>query len=670
MDIQNKNAFLLKISPILLAPAILYWQDLALVANEALNSDLATHILAIPFLLAYILYRKRRIITASISNILKFTRNSQLPPEEISGVLLCLLAYIIKWFGSYTFQPLEYHLTSLPIFTAGLILIVFNAQTLRTVLFPLAFLAFLIPPSIEMAQQAGATLAAFSSQAAYTLLKTMGIQASLSSLNGNPIIRFQTSTGELIPFAIDIACSGLYSLVGFALFAVFTAYIARSPLPKKLLILILGFPLICSLNVLRITVIVLVGYFFGAGIALNAFHLLGGWVFILVGTLILLTVAEKAFKINIFSTTSKACTHPKKNEDERICKNCGQILKLYDAQLSKRDTVKLSLIFVIAISLLFIQVPVFTLTEGAAEILIQKPTEEFKMSALPEIEDYELWFLYRDIEFEEISGQDAALQYKYNPKDTTNSTIYASLEIGPTKACLHSWEVCLITWPQTRGYEVGVTQLDLREIHLLENPPLTAKYFAFQGKNSDKTQVILYWYTRSTFKTEEGYQTKYTKISLIEFTYKPQEYGAIEDELLPVAKSIANYWKPIEEWSWLALFLARDSPTLMAATGALLLGVTLYYLYLKRIRRRRALYVYNKISDSEDLKILDALGTLEKSPVTISDIASKYKDNTGKDINQEMLHLKLIKAEERGIVERKIININDEPYITWKLNII
>jgi DNA-binding HxlR family transcriptional regulator len=82
------------------------------------------------------------------------------------------------------------------------------------------------------------------------------------------------------------------------------------------------------------------------------------------------------------------------------------------------------------------------------------------------------------------------------------------------------------------------------------------------------------------------------------------------------------------------------------------------------------LYVYNKISDSEDLKILDALGTLEKSPVTISDIASKYKDNTGKEINQEMLHLKLIKAEEKGIVERKIININDEPYITWKLNII
>jgi len=670
MDIQNKNAFLLKISPILLASTILYWQDITLIANEALNSDLATHILAIPFLLAYILYRIRRTIIASTSNISRLTRNSQIPLEEISGVLLCLLAYIMKWFGSYTFQPLEYHLASLPIFAAGLILIVFNAQTLRNLLFPLAFLVFLIPPPLEMAQQAGATLAAFSSQAAYTILKTMGLQVSLSSVYGNPIIQFQTSSGTMAPFAIDVACSGLYSLVGFTLFAVFTAYIARSPPQKKLSILLLGFPLIYSLNILRITLIVLVGYFFGAGAALNLFHLMGGWVLIFLGTLILLTVAEKAFKIQIFGTTSEACIHANYNDGESICNGCGKLMKLPEDTLSRRDIAKTPLIVAVTAALLFIQVPVFTLTDTAAEVLIEKQIgAETTLKALPDVKGYELRFLYRDVGFEEISGQDAALVYKYEPKDPTGLYIIASLEIAPTRACLHPWEVCLITWPQSKGREPGVTQLDLSEVHLLENPPLTAKYFALQRKGKVNTQVILYWYTRSVFRTEEGHQTKWSKISLVEYTAEPQEYRAAEDELLPVAVAIANYWKPIQEWSWFSLFLARDSPIIMGATGALLIGVMLYSVNLRRIEHGRALYVYSKITDAEDLQIMDALRNPEKGPVTLSYIASKINEKTGKNIDLEILQMKLIKAEEKGIVQRKILNINDNPYITWKLNI-
>jgi hypothetical protein len=31
--------------------------------------------------------------------------------------------------------------------------------------------------------------------------------------------------------------------------------------------------------------------------------------------------------------------------------------------------------------------------------------------------------------------------------------------------------------------------------------------------------------------------------------------------------------------------------------------------------------------------------------------------------------MKIIEAEEAGLIERKIININDEPYLTWKSNL-
>ena len=60
-------------------------------------------------------------------------------------------------------------------------------------------------------------------------------------------------------FSIDVACSGVYSLIGFVIFAVFIAYINRGKLYGKLAILLLGIPLIIVLNIIRITTILAIG---------------------------------------------------------------------------------------------------------------------------------------------------------------------------------------------------------------------------------------------------------------------------------------------------------------------------------------------------------------------------------------------------------------------------
>ena len=97
MEIKEKTALGSKILIALLAPAILYWQDLIIVANEALNSDLATHIMAIPFLLTYILYRIRKVFSSSASNqYTGSTLSRPFPMKEITGTLLYILANLIK----------------------------------------------------------------------------------------------------------------------------------------------------------------------------------------------------------------------------------------------------------------------------------------------------------------------------------------------------------------------------------------------------------------------------------------------------------------------------------------------------------------------------------------------------------------------------------------------
>ncbi|MFX0133287.1 MAG: exosortase/archaeosortase family protein, partial [Candidatus Hodarchaeota archaeon] len=667
MKISGKFSIMIKTSTLLLSTAILFWRDLIIIMNEALNSDLITHILIIPPLLTYILYRIRKILTETMSN--RFTnhiRTGSILVKDITGTLLCLIAYLVKLYGSYTFHPLEYHIASLCIFIAGLTLIIFNIQTLRTLLFSIFFITFLIPPPLELAQKTGSALATLSSQVAYSILTTIRIPVSISSTYMSPVIYLKTESGTQIPFAVDIACSGLYSLIGFTVFAVFTAYITREALQKKLLILVLGLPLIYVLNIFRITLIIIIGHLSGPTLALNIFHLLGGWTLILIGTLIILAVSEKIFNLQILKARSKTCSHSHKNNEENQCMECGKVLKAIPNKLSGKDATKIALIITFTTSLLFIQVPVFALTEGVAEVFIQQSVGgQMSTNILPDIEGYAVKFIYRDVEFEKISGQNASLIFQYSPL-SPRKPIWVGIEIAPTRGQLHPWEVCLITAQENLGREPQVVQLDIRDIHIFDNPPLSARYFAFQRKDSNETQVILYWYTRSIFKTAEGHQQKWTKISVIEFTYDPKEYRTIEEELLPVAKAIANYWQPITNWSWISLTIAKNGPKLITITATLLIGFLAISLYLEIKKKINVKRIYSRISDPQDQNIIDSIKALKREIATETKISSMYKEITGEKIDLEILRNKLTVAEEINIINRKIININDEPYITWK----
>ena len=155
MNIKDNALLIIKTLLLLTTIAIIYWQDLILIANEALNSDISTHILIIPPLLTYIIYRIRNTLSATTSNNFITTHlNKKNLMEKIIGTLLCVIAYLVKWYGSYTFQPLEFHIASIPIFIAGFTLIIFNYYTFKSLIFPIAFLIFLIPPPLESAQKA------------------------------------------------------------------------------------------------------------------------------------------------------------------------------------------------------------------------------------------------------------------------------------------------------------------------------------------------------------------------------------------------------------------------------------------------------------------------------------------------------------------------------------
>jgi hypothetical protein len=81
-------------------------------------------------------------------------------------------------------------------------------------------------------------------------------------------------------------------------------------------------------------------------------------------------------------------------------------------------------IIVSVILLITIQIPVFALTEGPAQIIIQTPAgEQGNTQLLPQIQGYTLVFAYRDNNFEEIARQDASLIYAYQKLSESDKQI-------------------------------------------------------------------------------------------------------------------------------------------------------------------------------------------------------------------------------------------------------
>jgi len=668
LNLARSNAVLaLKATTLTVAVIALYFQDLSIVFADALYNEATSHILIVPLILAYLVYRKRKMLRATIGLTNEKKLNYTTHFGTSSGILLCTTAVMLYWYASRTFSPLEYHLLTLPIFTAGLLLVLFNPQTLRQAIFPTIFLVFLVPPPSEILTGVGATLSVYSAEIPNSIVNFLGVHSTMTSELGNPVINIVRPNGSIVPFTVAIPCSGIYSLIGFLIFSAFVAYIVRDKAWKKLAIFTMGFPLVYSLNILRITIMLLIGYQWGQELALNMFHVLGGWVLIFAGTLILLFVSEKILKTQIFAkkepqTSCPNCNPRPPSENQTFCTACGRFTKYPRISIRRIDLGKILMIILITVLLFSIQAPVYALTKGPAQILIQTAQgEQGNTQILPQMPEYDLQFAHRDRYFENISGEDLSLIYRYIPEDQSRRTIWTALEIAETTGSLHNWEVCLISWPATHGYQPPVNQLDLRDIQILQNPAIIARYFAFQYHDDNQTELVLYWYENTIFTINNVSQQKYVKISLITYLEKPEDVPAAEDELLPFATALANHWEPIKTWTVVAMFLNQNSLILAATAVAFLMAIFIFYLYEIRKQQKANEVVYQKLSKPNQ-QLLDII--TKKS--TLTQIAEAYQQVTGEPITSEQIQQRITDLERTGIVKTKITNNQDEPKQIWK----
>lgn len=667
---QHRIAITLKFSVITIAVIALYLQDLGIVFNSALNDETMYHILVIPFLFVFLLYRKRKMVSATFQQ--PQTEKSGFPKyfSMLAGILLCATVIFAYWYGSYTFTPLPYHMLTLPIFAAGLILILFGTQTLKQLFFPIAFLIFLTPPPDVFFYTVGSTLANLSAIVANTFATAFGMNSTLSSLYGSPLITLIRPDQTQMRFSVDVACSGIYSIVGFVIFAAFVAYITRGKLRSKLFILILGIPLIIALNVIRITAVLAIGYYYGDQLALQVFHAIGSTVLMFIGTLLLLAVAGKVFKNPKPLIPCKNCSSAIPDSTSKFCANCGKLLSFGKARLQKSDLAKIAGVAIVVVMLLSIQVPVFALTQGPAQIVIQTPSgEQGNTQILPKIDGYTLSYVYRDTAFENASGEDASLVYIYGSPSEGRQIVWATIELAATQSLLHGWETCLYTFPLTRN-QTAVTNLDLRDVQIQENPPIIARYFAFQNPYTNQTEVILYWYSTGQFNINGTVQKEQIKMSLIAYPMSPDNVSETENQLLPIAIAVNEYWQPIANWTKFSLIISQNGLVFSTTTAVLLAVLILYGLFLQRREKILLQGIYQKLSLQDKLVVKAVHNAAKHGRGTTEDVFNEFQGISQKSASETWLIDKLRGTETSGLIRESLTNTNDVPTIKWKSNIL
>lgn len=649
---------------IVLTIIVVYREDLTIVVNEALYSEAVSHVILVPFIISYLLYRKREMI--KVSTALKKAQEATrvLALENLVGVAICLSALLLYWYGSYTFYALEYHLISLPIFVLGITLILFNTKMLKVLMFPILFLLFLIPPPAEIIYTAGTFLAYFNTQASYTLLRAFGLPVTLSFSYASPFIELNSASGS-IPYNIDVACSGVYSLIAFVMFATFLVYLVRGSVWKKASLFVLGFLILQILNIVRISSIVFIGYSLGREIAMTFFHVFSGWVLIFGGMLLLLMIGEKLLHIQIFKASeTEYCPKCKSNliNYQSFCSNCGRFLRKTSTIASRRFLIK-STVLLLGFSLVTfgIQAPVFAFAQGSA---VTNENWQTSTNILPEVSGYQLRFLHRDTYYEKIARQDAALFYAYLPENSSKFTIFVNLGVASSKSNLHSWETCFVSWRLSHGKPALVQVLDSRDVQIMQNPTIIARYFVFENPNN-YTQVTLYWYTRAPFNTGITVEPKYVRISLIILSaLNSNNYQKHEETLMPFAQSIATHWEPLKSQSLVSLGVPMlQSMLVLVITFIIFTGATKYT--IEQRRKNNNLKIFEKHASQKEKIVLQTIKSTNKG-TTFQTIIAALKKTAIKAIRPSELTEILNRLEDYGIVKKAAINVKDQPTLVWK----
>jgi len=216
-----------------------------------------SHGMIVPFVVAYIIFRRSQKL-------------KQLPVKPwmfaaLAVILVSQLLFLAGYFGAEFFLQRS----SIVLFLAGMVLILFGWDHLRHLALPLFLLELCIPLPTVVMNQITLPLQLIASSASEAVLRGCGI----------PVYR----SGNILQMAhqtlnVGEACSGIRSLVSLFTLAVIMVSFFRVRLLVRIVFVASAAGVAIVANGLRISGAGVLGFYFGQRFTLGYWHLLEGWL--------------------------------------------------------------------------------------------------------------------------------------------------------------------------------------------------------------------------------------------------------------------------------------------------------------------------------------------------------------------------------------------------------
>ena len=254
----------------------IFYNPLKQLTALSFQSELYSHFLLIPVVSLFFMYMNRKAIFSEVSYTFK------------AGVPIVLSGALIFGIGKSDYFKLNQndHL-SLMMFAmvmciVGTYLVIFGNRSFRKALFPLLFLIFIIPIPTLILDPLIRSLQVGSAEFTYVIFKIIGL----------PVFR-DGMVFELPGVAIEVAkeCSGIRSSLALVITSIIAGYLFLRTGWKRILLVILIFPITILKNAIRITTLTLLAVYVDIGFLTGGFlHRSGGIFFFLLALILLAPV--------------------------------------------------------------------------------------------------------------------------------------------------------------------------------------------------------------------------------------------------------------------------------------------------------------------------------------------------------------------------------------------
>ena len=245
---KQRRSVLLYVALLLVGAALvlLYLPTFIWLGQSWLHNSYYSHGILVPFVSAFIVWRKRREL-----------QRTQLNDTGAIALAIGAALYIL----GFVWDEEYLSAISLIVVLFGLVLSFYGSRVARSMAFAIGFLIFMVP--MPFTDNLAFRLQSISLHSSSWLLKTLGM----------PI----TTSGSLIylddaTFSIGLPCSGLNTLIAFVAFAALYVYLLAGHPSKRAFLFLISIPVAIFANTLRIASIILVAHFYNVDFATGFYH--------------------------------------------------------------------------------------------------------------------------------------------------------------------------------------------------------------------------------------------------------------------------------------------------------------------------------------------------------------------------------------------------------------